>query len=326
MKKRRALHMEEEVHDLHDFFKQSQISIQAEYDRIQKNVKKDPGTAGDQGEENWKEIFEKWLPPYFSVVTKGKILFSSGYFSPQIDVLVLRPSYPPMLKNRKHYMADGVAAAFECKTTLDAGHIRDAIETCSLIKEAEETRLGSPRKELCSEIVFGVLAHSHSWKEAKSQPADNITNAIIKADLEFVKHPKNSLDFLCVADLGTWHCHKTCYVGPLAEPLSELNRERYGADGKVLTMFFRNVNGEDRQEEYFSPIGSLLAGLTDRLAWKYDDMQAFSNYFSKANAFGSGIGVSRMWELSVYSEAVRRGIYQGHWKNGCKYDDWNVIF
>ncbi len=97
-----------EIHDLHDFVRQSQQLIEEEYKRIQKHAKEDPGTAGDQGEENWRQILEQWLPPYFSVVTKGKILFASGYRSPQVDVLILRPSYPPILKNRKDFLAECV--------------------------------------------------------------------------------------------------------------------------------------------------------------------------------------------------------------------------
>jgi hypothetical protein len=32
-----------------------------EYDRIQKRATEDPGTAGDQGEENWATLLRNWL-------------------------------------------------------------------------------------------------------------------------------------------------------------------------------------------------------------------------------------------------------------------------
>jgi hypothetical protein len=54
-----------EVHDIHDFIASSQRAIEDEYARIQKRAAEDPGTAGDQGEENWKALFESWLPSYF---------------------------------------------------------------------------------------------------------------------------------------------------------------------------------------------------------------------------------------------------------------------
>ena len=61
-------------HDIHDFFNSSQQVIAREYARIRKRANEDPGTAGDQGEENWATLLRGWLPPYFHVVTKGRIL------------------------------------------------------------------------------------------------------------------------------------------------------------------------------------------------------------------------------------------------------------
>src|SRR4029078_7661390 len=105
----------EDPHDIHDLISSSQRAIEQEYARIQKRVTEDPGTAGDQGEENWASLFRVWLPSYLHVVTKGRILTESGYASPQIDLLVLAPCYPKILLDKKLYLAAGVAAAFECK-------------------------------------------------------------------------------------------------------------------------------------------------------------------------------------------------------------------
>src|SRR5258706_15206214 len=99
-----------------------------EYDRIQKRTREDPGTAGDQVEENWAELLRNWLPATYPVVTKGRIVSENGIASPQVDVLVLQPSYPLSLRNKKLYFAGGVVAAFECKLTLRANHIKKALE------------------------------------------------------------------------------------------------------------------------------------------------------------------------------------------------------
>jgi hypothetical protein len=109
--------VESKTHDLHDFMRQIEVDIASEYDRIQKRATEDPGTAGDQGEENWAEILRGWLPRNYEVVTKGRIISQSGQISPQIDLLVLKNSYPQKLLNKKIYLAAGVSAAFECKTT-----------------------------------------------------------------------------------------------------------------------------------------------------------------------------------------------------------------
>lgn len=71
------------------------------YESIYKRTVDDPGTAGDRGEENWAELFGEWLPQYFHVVTTGQLLNHDGHTSPQIDVLVLSPSYPKQLLSEK---------------------------------------------------------------------------------------------------------------------------------------------------------------------------------------------------------------------------------
>ena len=53
---------QDKTHDLYDFMQQISNEMAAEYDRIQKRATEDPGTAGDQGEENWAELLRGWLP------------------------------------------------------------------------------------------------------------------------------------------------------------------------------------------------------------------------------------------------------------------------
>ena len=95
----------------HDFFKLMgaiKDSLRADYGRIRTRSRDDPGTAGDQAEEDWAEILRNWLPANYRVVTKGRILFEDGTSSPQVDVLVLSPSYPRGLSNEKYVFAGGV--------------------------------------------------------------------------------------------------------------------------------------------------------------------------------------------------------------------------
>ena len=107
------------THDLVNFMQALTREMDAEYQRIQKRASEDPGTAGDQGEENWAEVLRLWLPPTYQVVTKGRIISQQDTPpSPQVDVLVLKPTYPKGLLNKKLYLAAGVEAAFECKITL----------------------------------------------------------------------------------------------------------------------------------------------------------------------------------------------------------------
>ena len=111
-----------------------------------------------------------WLPRTYEVVTRGRIIGQDGRTSPQVDVLVLKSIYPEKLLNKKLYLAAGVAAAFECKTTLTAADIEKTVKNCVKIKNLYPAREGTPYKELHAPIVYGLLAHSHSWKGEKSKP------------------------------------------------------------------------------------------------------------------------------------------------------------
>ena len=78
-----------EKHDIEHLMRQATSNMLAEYERMRKLAREDPGTSGDQGEENWAELIAKWLPATFHVVTKGRIISSTGQTSSQVDVLVL---------------------------------------------------------------------------------------------------------------------------------------------------------------------------------------------------------------------------------------------
>ena len=74
---------ENKTHDLYDFMRQISAEMSAEYNRIQMRATEDPGTAGDQGEENWAELLRDWLPRSYEVVTKGRIISQEGDVDPK---------------------------------------------------------------------------------------------------------------------------------------------------------------------------------------------------------------------------------------------------
>lgn len=315
-----------EVHDIHDFVVSSQRTIEEEYARIQKRATEDPGTAGDQGEENWATLLRQWLPSYFQIVTKGRILTESGYASPQVDVIVLLPSYPKILLDKKLYLAGGVGAAFECKTTLKAGHINSALGTCAALRKNLPKREGTPYKELNSTIIYGLLAHSHSWTGSSSTPTANIERALWDADSQFVGHPIQCIDFVCVANLATWTVLKTTYLSPQLPFYSEAIAAVHGKDGSANSAYVCHAIREKEQNDFFSPLGALLSGLYSKLAWTFLDMRNLEEYFRKVNLQGSGSGRMRQWPISIYSEKIRERVYKGILSNGVAYDEWHVGF
>ncbi len=310
--------------DLVDFMKSATKQMADEYDRIQKRATEDPGTAGDQGEENWATLLRSWLPHTFHIVTKGRILSHKGIASPQVDVLILQPEYPNHLLDKKLYLAGGVLAAFECKTTLKASHIADFVKNSVEIKTHLHEVKGTPFKEIQSSIIYGLLAHSHSWKGDASKPVDNIRGALWAADEAFVTHPIQTPDLLCVSDLACWTNMKIAFLGPKQTSDWHQFEEQYGKNGSAASGYICHSKNQENQTENFTPIGALITSLLEKLAWNLPTLRSLSTYFNLTNLQGSGGGSMRKWESSIYSEIIRAQVEAGHLKNGARWDEWSM--
>lgn len=295
------------------FIKSSTDEIAAEYHRIQRRVKEDPGTAGDQGEENWAEVLRSWLPTHYTVVTKGRILASDGRASPQVDVLVLSPAYPPALEEKKLYLAAGVVAAFECKVTLRAKHIPSFFETCRIIRELAPRERGTPYTELKCPIIYGLLAHSHEWKSETSTPGENIYRLLMEAD-KTLKSPYDMPDIACVADVGMWCAFK-----------SIMNDIRPPNALEVITSYMAMTAQTATPGDPFTPIGGFLTLFYQQLARKDPTMRPLAQYFLAAKALGSGQGGQRKWPLSILSPKFHENLGGNRFLNGDLYHDWNCI-
>ncbi|MDH4394720.1 MAG: hypothetical protein QE278_03485 [Limnobacter sp.] len=316
----------EKTHDLYDFMRQISAEMSAEYDRIQKRATEDPGTAGDQGEENWATLLKDWLPQNYEVVTKGRIISQEGDTSPQIDVLVLKSSYPKKMLNKKLYLAAGVVAAFECKTTLKASHIADALKTCAKIKSLYRPRTGTPFKELHSPLVYGLLAHSHSWKGERATPERNIEQKLIESDAESVSHPRQQLDILCVADLAAWTSSTLTFIGPRQIPDWSSMASIYGDSGSATSVYIGHSYSQEQQVAHFTPIGVLISYLSQKMAWDEPSFRDLADYYRITNIGGSGAGQVRKWPASIYSEEIRKRVEAGRLSNGEPWDEWSIRF
>lgn len=313
-------------HDLIDFMNSATNQIAEEYDRIQKRATEDPGTAGDQGEENWATLLKNWLPHTFHVVTKGRILSHKGIASPQVDVIILQPEYPKHLLDKKLYLAGGVLAAFECKVTLKTKHIEEFIRNSIEIKSHLYDNKGTPYKELQSPIIYGLLAHSHSWKGQNSKPIENIEKTLIQSDLKEITHPIQMPDLICVADLATWSTSKVTFIGPHQIPNWSSFESVYGKKGSARTGYICHSEAVENKFENFTPIGAFITSLLNKLAWQVTPLQSLSRYFTLTNIQGSGSASMRKWDSSIYSEEIRAKVEKGLLKNGVKWDEWSVGF
>ncbi|WP_206379176.1 DUF6602 domain-containing protein [Sphingobium yanoikuyae] len=295
----------------------------SEYQRIFERTTEDPGTAGDEGEENWATLFREWLPPNYQVVTKGRLLASNGAMSPQIDVIVLKPFYPKKLQEKKVWLADGVAAAFECKTTLKAEHISASIDRCKIFKSLFSKRIGTPEKELHSPLIYGILAHSHAWKSEKSNPARNVTSAL-STNLKKVDHPSNLIDVVCLSDVGCWTAFRMPFYNAEWNPAAKHELETlFGGTWGVSAGMSAAT---DASGAPFTPIGAMLGYLTQRMAWNDAAIRDLADYHRLAGLWGSGGGQMRQWPQSVYSTEVIKGINQGKITNaGWNWNEWGMV-
>ena len=318
-------------HELENFMEQVTSEMESEYLRIHSRAAEDPGSAGDQGEENWAELLREWLPPTYKIVTKGRILSSDGRASPQVDVIVLKEIYPEKLANKKLYLSAGVAAAFECKTTLTSNHIEQAAQTCVKIKSLYADRTGTPYQELHSPVIYGLLSHSHSWKGANSTPAPNVEQKWIQADHAYSQHPKHSLDLICVSDLGLWSPTKFTFIPTPnfeADPTLESLRPYFpDAIGTARVAYSGFIPTRDHPRLKYTPVGAYMVRLYNALAWVQESLRGLAEYFTLSGIGGNGEGIFRHWPISIYSEELQTAILRGRASGPLRnWDEWNFAF
>lgn len=311
-------------HVLHTFMAQITDEMASEYARIYARAAEDPGTAGDEGEENWATLFRDWLPPNYHVRAKGRLIAHDGNMSPQIDIIVLKPSYPRKLLEKKIWLADGVIAAFECKTTLKAAHVTESVARCKMFKTLFRPRQGSPHQELRSPLIYGLLAHSHMWVGGQSTPLENVSRAH-EAAIGNIECPRYLVDLICVADLATWSSMYIAYNPPLSQSETEAHKYETSKNegGPVTAMMCASI-GAARQEEVFRPVSALLSYVTQRIAWADANVRDIANYYRGAGMWGSASGPQRLWPISTYSEGVRAEIANGRLVNGGSWNEWSL--
>jgi hypothetical protein len=282
-------------HALSTFLQQDLDELASEYTRIYARTIEDPGTAGDEGEENWANLLREWLPNGYTVVTKGRIIGVTGEASQQIDVLVLKPAYPTRLLRKKLYLANGVAAAFECKTTLSSSHLTKAAVTAATVQRLAGRRAGSPYRELMGSPVYGVLAHGHAWQRQESKPRENIQRALWDINIG-AAHPVDLPDLICVANLGCWklavHTDSRITSGAAGQ-LGESN-----AQVQTMYLSWHESSGQPPP----NPVAAAVTTLLGRLGWEDVSIQPLADYFRFADLTGQEQGQMRAWHASdVYT-------------------------
>lgn len=292
------------------------------YNRIQEQATENLTHTEDQKGQSWAKLLRGWLPSTYEVVRKGRIVSRDGRISREIDILVLKRASKKLLGNNL-YLATCVAAAFECKTTLTIGHIVQAMKACTEIKSLYPVRVGTPYRELHAPIIYGVLARSYSWKGEHTAPEFNIEQELLTSDGAYVLHPRECLDLLCVANLGTWRAVKV--LTPLALALyCQMSMGAVLQSGFTLqTAYMMGVSAHKNQSSHFTPTGSFMSDLSRKLAWEDIQLRDMSQYYRGAKMKRLGSGRPRPWNFS-FSESVTRQL-ENHRLNFDDWSEWNIV-
>jgi hypothetical protein len=238
-------------------------------------------------------------------------------------VLVLKPSYPYGLRSEKYVFSGGVIAAFECKLTLRAENVKRAFQVASEIKRKARIRIGTPYEELNSVPIYGLLAHSHSFRG--KHPSWKLHEIIEKYQTRYANHPRELLDIICVADCATLPLSKHILTG------CDLNQQELeelkllDAPGVVSSMYV--IHDEQASASDVDHTGAILAGLvhelTFRMAFEDVSVRDWADHLSDVGFYG-GIGRPVYCAEEELSAETRRRLHaegrtDDRWSKWCKY-------
>lgn len=268
--------------------------------------------SGHAAEASWGETLKAWLPPQYSFGYRKYILpeiDADSHVYRETDLVIYRPGYPQALREKSEVLAAGVLAAFSVKLTLDRKGLREAAEEAASVRRHVAPRLGTPRRELVLPFRYGVLAHSHRFGK---DPREKLGVELWDADHEFSQHPRESLDLVCVADLGAWSKHTSTYTW-------SWNEEERLKGNLIPEHYYASTSFMDQETQYsvnypkprdtglpgnsLSPLTVFLSSLYRMLAQEDPLAEPFSSGLIGSGLSGSASGRVRPWPLGeVYSE------------------------
>lgn len=137
-----------------------------------------------------------------------------------------------------------------------------------------------------------------------------------------IAHPRLGLDFLCVADLGTWVVSKIVVSYWPESVRNPVLRDSVNSGLLPHTPFHKE------KRERFTPIGAFYANFMDRLAWEDSTLRDVVDYYRETKIGGGGGGKLHSWHFDILSNAVQKQIREGgrlsH--HAWSWDEWKNNF
>lgn len=187
--------------------------------------------TGHIAEATW-EVLADWLPPQYEFGSRRYLVYElevdGKSRSDEVDLVLFHPAYPRHLRRRskKEVLVSGVSAAFSIKLTLTPSGLKEAIDSAALLRRGMIHPRNEPIGDLVSPLIVGVLALSH--RGFGKNPQEKIEKLLLDAAADLrppdmvpgastsglPSHPRNELDFVCVANLDCWHRHPRVFRQP----------------------------------------------------------------------------------------------------------------
>lgn len=260
------------IHEHHEWLTDVNNSIVESFEREQATAS-EQGRAQETGhavESNWDEVLTDWLPPHYEVGKRKYLMLETEDGAPltkETDLVIFHPHYPTKLRKKHHVLASGVAAAFSIKRTVGRKDMVEAYEAAIALRRGMKIREADQKAHIVPPVFYGLLGQSHEWKSENSTPDTNVHDIAVEMETNLVTAPREGLDFICIADLGTW-TRKTLVLpqrfmdkNVRTFPGAELVMGAVGDDARVMSGL-----GRDYEQKDLAPLTNFIGALWDKLA------------------------------------------------------------
>ncbi|WP_209447588.1 DUF6602 domain-containing protein [Rhodococcus qingshengii] len=307
------------THQHHQWLTKIGDEIAEHYVELQAKASGQPENTqyvGHGAEAKWVSLLQAWLPPAYEIATRKYLLLESENgpeISSETDIVVFHPSYPTHLRSHEAVLISGVVAAFSVKTTLDRSGIDEAVKEAALVKDGVKSRGFTAQCDIEAIPVYGLLAHSHSWKAPKSDPRATVSAALEELDLVYSKTPRSGLDLVCVADLSMWSRSTFAMTAQMAAGInrgigSNIAREEIQSGFMML-----DKRGDSEQSEVLvSPVAAFVSSLWTKLARHNPELMSIADGLRVTGTGGSASAAMRSWAFrEVFSEQTLDALQAG---------------
>lgn len=305
------------IHEHHQWLADVNDDIVRAYEREQQEIAGKPDRVQELGhrvEARWAEMLSEWLPSEYEVGTRKYILLENDdlKMTKETDLVVFHPHYPKKLRLKKPVLASGVAAAFSVRRTIGRDDIKAAYDEGINLRRGMKIREGTEQAYLVPPVFFGLLGESHDWKAPASTPKENIKSITDEFDRELTGAPREGIDLLCIADLGTWTRittvlpQKFLQAQTRANPILVALTGSTGNDSLVLSGM-----RHDYEQNDLSPLTNFVGSLWGKLAINDPTLKPLANGLritktvDTSGSFGMGSGPYNLADVTTLEIASR---------------------